>query len=103
MSLNSVSGTVGEDQYAEAENVVCPRFFASAFTRPAIQAIGSHKSSHAIQAQLRTFVGQIFVHTRGTDHAPAVFVNLAHTPQQALIGLLTGTGRSIQPSVETAG
>ena len=62
-----------------------------------------HDPRHPVQADLLAFVGQVFVHARRAEDAPAVLVDFLHALEQPRIGLRPRTRLAAGPGVKAAG
>ena len=51
----------------------------------ALNSLCGHQVSNAVQADAFTFIEQILMHTKCTDQATAVLVNITNAPYQARI------------------
>src|SRR5690606_378926 len=71
--------------------------------RPALQAGFRHDPGHPVQADLFAFVGQILMHARRAQDAPAVLVDLLHALEQPCIGLRPRARLAPGPRVDPAG
>jgi hypothetical protein len=68
---------------------------------PALELVGGHDASNAIETDSFALIAQVFTHTRRTNYATAIFVDLAYAGQNPFVLKRTATWRPRLPSIIT--